>query len=177
MTTKKSNVREWDSGSHMLFRAASESRSHFDVLHDAPCRFKVSMVFETACSCDSFAKSHGVGGAVRTSTVAGQPIVRSRTQRCVPLLITAGSVDPGSSKSRGVCFTSTAPVRLVWSSPEVDVDVDAPWEALTLQARNPEYMAVTDVSVSDDGTRNTENYVAVTDVGTSDDGTESHSVQ
>ena len=41
---------------------------------------------------------------------------------------------------------------VLWSSLKVDV-VDAVWEALTLQTRNPEkYMAVTDVSVADDGT-------------------------
>ena len=48
---------------------------------------------------------------------------------------------------------STALVGFVWSSPKVDVHVDELWDALTLQARNLEkYVAVTDVSVSDDGT-------------------------
>ena len=71
------------------------------------------------------------------------------------LIVTDGnnfhsSSQPWSSPRRTM---STALVGFVWSSPKVDVHVDELWEALTLQARNPEmYVAITEVSASDDGT-------------------------
>ena len=113
---RKTCVRERFKESHVVFGLPPSShfvvclcvrafvcprgRSHFNMFHDAECRFNVPLGFGKACSCGSFAKSHGVGGAVRTSSRAlGHGATEWLDRAICSFFIAAGSVDPASSKS------------------------------------------------------------------------------